>query len=588
MTRQKEIRIQGVALCSGIAIGVPFYLSKMRQIIPDYEVKEENIENEIQRYQSALRYSREDLKSLLKNLEGEGAVDAATILDTHLQLMDDPIITSQIESEIRDKKRNAESIFQKLLDKLQKKFSRIPDPFFRERVGDILDVSKRVMAHLKNQSMSTGLSQVPADSIVFSQELSPSDTAEATQASVKAIVTHNSGATSHAAIVAKAKGIPLVTNINILQIHRANSKIVIVDGQLGEVILHPTEATLQYYTKVHQKLLNDFSHLEKTSYLAAETFDGYHIRLSGNMEMVQELEVLHQYGGSGVGLFRSEFMFLTKNAFPSEEEQFAIYKGLVDKMRGLPVVIRTFDVGGDKFIPHFQKSKEANPLQGCRAVRLMLEEKEVFKTQIRAILRASAFGDVSVLFPMVSGLQELLEAKKIVKEVEHELKEKRIFLGNTPRIGCMIELPSAAIISDILAKECDFLSIGTNDLVQYALAVDRGQAQHPMFSATHPSVIRMIKMVVTEGVRHGISVSVCGEMASDPLYTPLLIGLGVRELSVGLRHILIIKSTIRRTSIVEAAQLAREILNMSSPTEIRNRLLEYQKQASDELEHVFS
>lgn len=311
--------------------------------------------------------------------------------------------------------------------------------------------------------------------------------------------------------------------------------------------------------------------LQKTGFLEAETIDGYKTCLSANIEMFNELDSLHQYGGEGVGLFRSEYLFLARDTFPSEEEQFMVYRTIVERVERHPSVIRTFDIGGDK-LGNFSRY-EKNPYLGCRAIRLMLKERVIFKTQIRAILRASAFGEVSILFPMISGLPELREAKELVEEVKEELLKQGIPFSRDIPIGCMIEVPSAAITCDLLAKECDFLSIGTNDLVQYTLAVDRSNpAMSYLYTPTHPSVIRMIKMIVDEGNKAKRLVSVCGEIASDPRFTPLLLGLGVHELSLAVPSLSMIKNVIRKLSIVEARQIAQEVLLLATAWEVEQKL----------------
>jgi phosphotransferase system enzyme I (PtsI) len=432
--------------------------------------------------------------------------------------------------------------------------------------------------------MRVTLADIPRNSIVFAQELAPTDTAEAKSGCVSAFVTEVGGETSHAAIMAKAKGIPYVASVDFQAFDAHKSRSVIVDGRTGDIILSPSSETLSKYRELKKQLNFHIKGLEKESGLQAETIDGYKVRLSANVEMLNDLECLKDFGSEGVGLFRSEYIFLTCNDFPSEEEQFIAYRSIVESIKGFSVVIRTFDIGGDKFRDFEELRNEVNPFLGCRAIRFMLKEPEVFKCQLRAILRASAFGDVKILFPMISGLPELLEAKGLIEESKSELRSKGIPFSESVEIGCMIEIPSAAITCDLLAHECDFLSIGTNDLVQYSLAVDRGnQLMSYLYTPMHPCVIRLIKMVVSEGCRNGIPVSVCGEIAADPRFTSLLLGLGVRELSVAARFIPIVKNAIRNSSIVDSSHLAERVMTLPTDKEIQDLLtMEYQQSFPDD------
>lgn len=564
--------LRGIPICRGIAIGKPFIFNFVEDDVPEFTVAADDLEAEISRYRAALDKAKEDLALLKRQLEQDRILEGADILDAQQQMMLDPLLNFDVEQQIRNTRKNAESVFQQVIKQYQKRFSTITDPFFRERFKDIQDISRRVMGHLL-ETVRFSMADIPENSIIFAHEFSPSDIAEANKANAGALVAEAGGSMSHAAIVAKAKGIPYVANVNFNGIELDEQTTVIVDGRTGEIILNPAPETSLHYQKLYDKLNTHMHQLGCTGKLEAETFDGFKVRLSANIDMLNEAEMLHKFGGSGVGLFRSEYIFLANERFPSEEEQFHIYRRIVEKMRGLPIVIRTFDVGGDKIISDRKIPHETNPYLGCRAIRFLLKEKEIFKAQLRAILRASAYGDVSVMFPMVSSLTELIEAKNLVKQAQEELRRSGEPVAAQVRIGCMIEVPSAAIISDLLAKECDFLSIGTNDLVQYALAVDRdNHTLNGLYSATHPSVIRLIKHIVAEANHQGIPVTVCGEVAADPRFTPLLLGLGVHELSVASRYLPIVKNAIRNTSIVAASSLADLVLQLSTANEIEDVL----------------
>lgn len=568
----KEVRIQGFPICPGIAVGKPFFFTVIDELVPEFSVPDSKIDQEIDRYYKALKSSRNDLLSLQERLQREGGGEAVAILGSHLEIIRDPVMTDRIVKEIRDKGKNTEYVFTLVIGEYEEKFQKITDQFFQERLKDFKDISRRIISHLRKHERYT-LSDLRTSSIVFAHELAPSDTAEANTDYIQAFVTRSGAETSHVAIMARAKGIPFVSSVDFPDFSIARPPQVIVDGGTGEVIINPTKRSLASYQQKQQKLKSHVKGLQKSSVLEAETFDGYKVHLSTNIEMRAELDALAENGSAGIGLFRSEYLFLSQDSFPTEEEQFVIYKYVVEKVDGQSAVIRTFDIGGDKFGNLHPTRYEKNPYLGCRATRLMLKEPTIFKAQLRAILRASAFGEVSLLFPMISGVAELRAAKAIVEEVKKELEAESVPFDHDIAIGCMIEVPSAAITADIIASECHFLSIGTNDLVQYALAVDRtNPAMSYLYTPTDPSIIRMIKMVVEAGNAAQKPVSVCGEIAADPHFTALLLGLGVHELSVALPSLPVIKNVIRHLSIVEATEFAEEVLSLSTAEEVQKAL----------------
>lgn len=586
----QEILVQGIPISRGIAIGIPYFFTQIEDSINEIFIANDALENEILRYRRALKLSKKDIKQLHKQMKKEYASEAAAILEAHLHMLDDPLLTLNIEKEITKSGKNAEFIFFHYVKNCKKQFEEMNDPFFRERGKDLQEVARRILGYLCEEKYASSLMRAPKNSIVFTHEIASSDVAETHPDCVLGFVTESGGATSHAAIIAKAKGIPYVANVNLSEINQGQIEKVIIDGRTGDIVLNPNPETLTRYQLLQRQLLAHFQILEKASFLESETYDGYKVRLSANIEMINELEMLHQYGGSGVGLFRSEYMFLDKQSFPSEEEQFFIYKRIVEQMRGLPIVIRTFDVGGDKLMLQQRHTvQEGNPYLGIRAIRFLLKEREIFKTQLRAILRASHYGDVSIMFPMISGLPELLEAKQLIVEAQQELEASGKKMVHKIRIGCMIEVPSAAIIADLLAKECDFLSIGTNDLVQYCVAAERGNpAMSGLYTPTHPSVIRLMKLVVTQANQYSIPVTVCGEVAGDPRFTSLLLGIGIHELSVASRYLPIVKNAIRNTSILEACELAEKILTLTTSAEIQEILTqEYQKNVPQDFFYNF-
>lgn len=580
-----EIILKGIPISKGIAIGRPYFFAQEDHVVPEFTIEPHQIEEEVARYQLAVSLSCEEIKAIHSRLQNDKVFDGTAILEAHLQILQDPLLTMQVEDQIRQRRTNAEIVFQNVISGYQKKFNAIEDPFFRDRFKDIKDISRRILDHLRSK-IKVSFNEIPDNSIIFALDIASFDVAGAQ--GVAGFVTQEGGLASHAAIVAKAKGIPYVSGVALDKLTMSKDSMVILDGRTGHIILNPTKETLQCYSQLKNQL-SVFHSFVSNNTLEPETYDGYRIQLSANVEMISEVDSLKQMGGIGVGLFRTESVFLSKNTFPSEKEQFAVYRTFVEKMEGRSIVIRIFDLGGDKFLGNVPYGKEANPFLGCRALRFLLKEKKLFKMQLRAILRASAYGDVSILFPMVSTLSELREAKSLLYECREELIQEGVEIAGSLPMGCMIEVPSAAMIADILAKECDFLSIGTNDLVQYSLAVDRtNRSLEYLYTPSHPSVVRLIKLVVSEANMHGIPVTMCGEMAADPRFTHLLLGLGVHELSVAARTIPIIKNAIRSTSIIEASKLAEKALQLTTPEEIEKLITdEYRRCVPEDCIHNY-
>ncbi len=575
----QELIIKGRSICRGIAIGKPFFINRRDFTIFETRIPMARMQSEIERYRDALTHSKQDIKRLQKQLEMESATDGILILEAQLEMLQDPLLTLEIEKEIKKNKKNVEFVFQQALIKFQERFKAMNDPFFADRFQDLQDLSRRILGYL-NETGNFSLNEIPPNSIVCSTELTASDTASAQAYCVSAFITQMGGATTHAAIVAKSKGIPFVTQINLDVLKEQPIHQLIVDGRTGKVIINPSEETVIEYEHLKDRMQQQFKQLKQVTNLAAETYDGFTLRLYANLDGVHETELIKELGGQGIGLFRSEYIFLPGNEIPSEEEQYKIYLSLIKGMQNMPVIIRTFDFGGDKPLLN-AAIQNGNPLfLNYRATRFLLKEPTLFKAQLRAILRASINQNVSILFPMISNLFELREAKRILKEAREELN-----LFHPLPIGCMVEVPSAAMMIDHVAKECDFLSIGTNDLVQYALAIDRSeQLMHEFYEPTDPSIIRLIKLITSEADKARIPVSVCGEIASDPRFTAILLGLGIQKLSVAPRYLPIIKNAIRKTSIVNAVQLAEKALVMTTANEILDLITsDYRKNFPEDL-----
>ena len=576
--RAQEIRIQGCGICKGIAIGKPFFFALESDAIPEYSITKDAIDNEIARYRYALQLCKENIEHLQKQLTRERVFEGLPILETYIQIIQDPLLTIDIEHQVRLTYKNVEFVFQAAINEYEERFNKSTNTFFKERFKDIQDISRRIINYLK-RTVRFSFATVPLQSIVFAHEIVPSDIAEVDRSRVAAFITEVGGQTSHSAIIAQAKGIPYISHIDFQSIYKYLDRPVIVDGEQGLVIICPTAATMQEYRLREMQLAQKPHQIYVTKQTQSITADGFTLALSANIEMIEEITELRKHPGHDIGLFRSEYLFVAKKGFPSEDEQYQAYFALAQQMQPLPVVIRTFDIGGDKFTEHNPYGwQEANPFLGCRAIRLMLKNRDIFKQQLRAILRASIFGNISILFPMISSLEEVRAAKAILEQARQELADENIATAKLP-IGCMIELPSAAIISDLLAKECDFFSIGTNDLVQYVLGVDRGnQHMRYLYSPAHPSVIRLLKVIVVEANRANIPVSVCGEIATDALYINLLVGLGVRRFSVALRQLATVKQIIGSLHLGKATILAQQALELSTAEEVQYLLQQYATQ----------
>lgn len=579
---KEEIILRGLPISKGIGIGFPVFFSLFEEEVPEVSISKKEIEEEIGRYRNALDLSRKDLERLQRTSLRECPPEIAAILGTHLEIMQDPLITTVIEERIRESKQKTEAIFHRLIEEYQQRFSILQDAYFEERVRDIVDVSRRILSHLR-PLCRLKMTEMAHNSVVLAHELVPSEAIEASSSLVSAFVTAVGGVTSHAAIIARAKGIPYVANVDLKFLKQADFQSVIVDGSQGLVIINPKRPTLKQYQEIKRGYLEKYKILKNAAHLKGETIDGYEIRIFANLENPKEIDLLLKHGAAGVGLFRSEYLFLANKQFPTEEEQFQIYKRMARSLKGRPLVVRVFDIGGDKqadLLPtdqaahyFFSIGKEANPALGCRAVRFLLRHPEILEAQLRAILRASRFGEIHILIPMVSDLSEIQEVRSILERLKKKMAQEGCKISKDIPLGCMIEVPSSAIMCDALAKETDFLSIGTNDLVQYVLAADRSNPHtSDLYFSTHPSMLRLIRMVVSSANHARKPVILCGEYAADLAMIPILIGLGIRELSVAARHIPLVKHTIRKWRILEACRLAEGALEHPSARDLKNFL----------------
>lgn len=569
MKTKNELILKGLPISEGITIGKPYLFLKDENPIPDFDISKEDVQSEIIRYREAIIRSENDLKKLQSSLKDDDSYEILDILGSHLEILQDPFITSEIEKRICSECRNSESIFQDSIIKFKAKFKNIDDSFFQERVRDIIDVSRRILHHLRNEN-SLSAKKIPVQSIVISSELVPSDIAEISVGQVSGFVTQRGGATSHSAIIARAKEIPYVAGIDISCFKEENIETIIVDGSKGKVIANPTKERLDYYQKLIQDKRGFYQNLKESSVRKTETKDGFSINLFGNIDSIDEVDLVLKHNAAGVGLFRSEYLFLANNSFPTEDVQFKIYKKLVEKLSSLPLVVRIFDVGGDKSIKNHDEilkewKNELNPVLGCRAIRFLMKNPKYLKTQLRAILRASELSKIGILVPMVSDISELFFVKEAIDSVKAEILNEGVHFKENISLGCMIEVPSSAIMSDEIAKHADFLSIGTNDLIQYVLAADRTNPQvSDIYSLLHPSILRLIVGVVKSAQKYNKPLILCGEAAADPKLIPILIGLGIKEFSVSAQHVPIINYTIQNICLSNAVKLAKKALELTS------------------------
>jgi phosphotransferase system enzyme I (PtsI) len=574
---EQEFHLKGAPVSEGIAIGIPVFLTRPQMDdIPNFPVSKNEIEGEISRYRQALFSSRRDLKRLQEDLSQEGSKEIASIIGTHIDMLDDPLMTTDMECKIREMLKNTESVFHTVIHDYEKRFNETNDAFFNERLSDFRDLSQRVLRNLSDTDHFP-LSHLPPNAIVFSKELIPSATVSMQGAHVRGFVTQSGGATSHTALIARAKGIPYVASIDMDLLKNFKGECVIINGQTGDIIFNPSQETLAKYESLQRRIKEEVHQLEKDQRFLAETIDGYKVHLYANVNSVNEIDLAHKQGAEGIGLFRSEYLFMhDPTLFFDEGRQFLIYQQMVKKCKRSSLTFRVMDLGGDKCSGMFEEmSKEPNPVLGCRGIRFLLRRTDVFKTQLRALLRATQEISLRILLPMVADITEFRDIKKIIESVQGELAQQKVPYLDTPQLGCMMEVPSAVLICDALAKESDFLAIGTNDLIQYTLGIDRSNpGMSDFYYPTHPGIIRMIKMAILEAKQRHKQVTVCGEMASNRLFTALLIGLGVSNFSCAPRYIPMIKRRVRSLCLIDCYEIAEHVLTLSTSAEIYSYLNE--------------
>lgn len=560
--------LAGTGVSSGIVIGRALRVGSTTIAVSEHELAPRDIEAEIQRFNEALDRSREQLAALRQRVLEVTGEENAAIFDVHLMLVGDPSVISEVHDEIRRTRSNAHLAFHRVIKNHSERLAQVGDSYIRERLVDVQDVAARVVRNLHGYQQ-VDLSHLSEPCIIVAEELSPSDTASMDRENVLGFVTAVGSRTSHTAIMARALGIPAVVGVRDAGHVIANGEPLILDGAHGRVIVHPTHTEIQECRKRIQQQEKWLETVRAEISLPAETVDGFHVRLAANIELPEEASGLANDYGVGVGLFRTEFLFVKNASLGNEEAQFEAYRTVAEAIRPYSVIFRTLDIGGDKFLSQEGMPMEMNPFLGQRAIRFCLQQLDVFRSQLRAILRASAYGKVRIMFPMITTYEELSRALEILEEVKAGLAAKGIPHNPHLDVGIMVEVPSAALLAHKLAPLVDFFSLGTNDLVQYSLAVDRSNPDISyLYQPTHPSIIRLMKNVVDAAYEHGRWVGICGEMASEPILVPLILGLGIQELSMSPVSIPLVKRLVRHVRMYEAEELVERALECATADEV--------------------
>ncbi|MFH2144736.1 MAG: phosphoenolpyruvate--protein phosphotransferase [Candidatus Omnitrophota bacterium] len=560
--------LKGIAASPGIAIGRAFVWDSEDYTITKHKIDEKDIPIEIARFEEALIKTRSEILEIQKKISKEMGVEHAEIFNAHLMVLEDRTLIEEVINKIKKEKVNVEHSFFDTLKKYADIFSKMDDEYLRERLVDVQDVSKRVIRNLLGEKKEE-LAELKEKIIIIATNLSPSDTALIQKEKVVGFATDMGGRTSHTVILARSLEIPAVVGLKSVTTEVKNGDIIIIDGNQGVIIINPNKQVISRYLREKRKFKIFEKNLSRLKSLPAVTEDGRTVVVAANIEFPEELASVLSHGAQGIGLYRTEYMYLNRPDIPTEEEHFQAYKKVALSMKKDPVVIRTMDIGGDKFVSHLDIPNEMNPLMGRRAIRFCLARPDIFKTQLRGILRASVYGNLKIMYPMISGLDELRQANKLLEEAKLELKKKKISFDKNIEVGIMIEVPSAGIIADILAKEVSFFSIGTNDLIQYSLAVDRiNEKIAYLYEPAHPAVMRFIKSIIDVGHSAGIWVGMCGEMASEPVFTLILLGLGLDEFSASAVSVPEIKKVIRSVSYKEARSIANKVLELDTATKI--------------------
>ncbi|CAG1066408.1 PTS system, fructose-specific IIA component,PTS-Fru-EIIB, fruA; PTS system, fructose-specific IIB component,PTS-Fru-EIIC, fruA; PTS system, fructose-specific IIC component [uncultured bacterium] len=571
-SRKQVVLMKGIGVSSGIVIGRAYILERgMVEPSQFCYLDPSETEGEIERFRGALKTSREQLMRIKRKMEQDGkGKEHIRIIDAHLMILKDNMLINDTIKAISGQRVNAEWALKTVLNDIMEYFEKMDDPYLRERAMDIEHIVNRLLLNLMGRKHES-IADIKEPVVVVAHDLAPTDTAQMVKGTVLGFLTDVGGKTSHTAIMARSLEIPAVVGLESITRKAESGDTVIVDGTTGTVIINPSESVVEVYKRRRERYENYGKALFHYKDLPSETTDGRRVRLIGNMEIVEEIDALIEHGAEGIGLYRTEFLYLNRKDLPTEEEHVRAYRQVARKMAPNPVVIRTLDVGGDKILSQVESQKEINPALGLRAIRFCLKNIDIFRVQLRGILRASSYGDIKIMFPMISGIEEVRRARQILEECKRELKSEGKAFNPDIEVGVMIEVPSAAMIADLIVKEVSFISIGTNDLLQYSLAIDRvNEHVAYLYEPFHPAVLRIIKTVVEAANKAGVSVSVCGEMAGEPEYALILLGFGVDQLSMNAYSVLRVKRLIRSISHAEAKKICKNILGFATAKEVEN------------------
>ena len=567
-----EQMFKGIPASSGIAISKVFILEGEAVKIDSTPIDDTEIETEVEKFKAAIQKAKSELKTLKSKAAYRIGEENARIFDAHQLLLEDDVVIDETIGGIRQENKGADAAFYEIMQKYLQTMEN-SDEFFRSRISDIIDVKRRVIKHIQG-NRSDYLNKMQGSAVIVARDLTPSDTVKLDRRKVKGFVTDFGGKTSHVVIMARSMEVPAVVGLHKFTQYVHEGDRIIVDGFEGKVLINPDEKTIKYYRQLQERLDDTLMKSQEIREFPCITLDGKAIELSANLEFPDEVDAVKKHGAKGVGLFRSDYLYLKSSELPTEEEQLQEYLKIIRKTSPDPVIIRTMDVGGDKRPLSIAIPPEENPFLGWRAVRISLERKEIFHAQLRAILRASAEGNVKILIPMISGFDELTECKTAIQKAKLALKKDKLPYDEKIEVGVMIEVPSAALMTDKIAREVDFLSIGTNDLVQYMLAVDRGNERIAyLYKHLHPAVLRIIRKIIYDGHQAGVWVGMCGEMAGDPLATLILLGLDLDEFSVSPSAVPEIKNIIRSSDYRESAKIAQKALQFEKASDVEKFMM---------------
>ncbi len=570
MAIQQQINklIQGIGASPGIIIGRAYLIERSKVRLPQKQITPDQVEGEIGRFLKAIEMSRDQLAEIKEKILDPEVRRHAFILDVHLMILNDEMLIEDTVGMIRKRKVNAEWALDLILEKLDTAFKAIEDEYLRERRSDLHYVATRIFRNLLGKKHDD-VTKIKGKVVVVAHDISPADTLQMNLKHVAGFITDIGGKISHTAILSRSLGIPAVVGLEVATSLINGGDLLIFDGETGEVVINPTDDVSQSFLERKRRMKSMEREVLKYAPLPAETRDGVRIRLQANIEMLEEIPSAKAHGAEGIGLYRTEILYLNRKDLPGEEEHFQTYRRLAESIHPATATVRTLDIGGDKFLPDYAKNNEMNPAMGLRAIRFSMKETDIFKIQLRGILRASAYGKLRILFPMISGIEEIRQAKALLEEVKRGLTKARISFDQEIKIGAMIEVPSASITADILAREVDFFSIGTNDLIQYALAIDRiNEHVSYLYEPLHPAILRMIRGVVESAHQVGVSVAICGEMAAEPAYVMILLGMGLDELSMNPVAIPKVKKVLRMLRFEETKSLVEQLYQFSTASEI--------------------